>query len=164
MSNQWEICDGCKIAHPDGTEWQVCNSCYAMFCKKTSYEIFKWGGKEQCCRCTKLLSQISVQSSDVLAWIATKFDTKVENIEEKYKQEMLKSGEIIDDSLCTRCGRECDSIWDYVEEEEHGIEIGGLCCICLGRQTKNCYECLSATKKKLESLVPTGQMKDLALD
>ncbi len=165
MDNCWYMCIGCKRPHSDEIKWYECSSCHAFYCEKTNCEIFKWGEKEQCGRCTKLLSSIAMKSSDILAWLAAKLKVEVKDIEEKYKRDMVKSGQIIDDSLCTQCGRKCKLLGDWVEEKDENKPITmGFCCICLDRQTEDCDQCLSVVKKELESGVSTVQMEDLTLD
>ncbi len=165
MNDNTAKCAGHNVLHSGQVKWHSCDSCWTMYCEPMKDCIFKWNGEEQCLSCTKLLSRIQVKSSDILTWLTTQIGVKVEDIEKKYKQNMVEAGHIIDDSLCARCGRKCGLLWGCTEEEEkNGIEADGLCCMCLDPEAEGCCKNEPPTKKKLELIIPTGQTENLLLD
>ncbi len=143
MGFEMYVCDGCQIILNEYQDWEYCDSCEARYCPDChdNYDepaIFRWDHKEQCHKCTNLRSKLSVVDSDILSWFATKHGVNVDEVKKDYEQAMLKSGKIIDDSICGQCKEKCQELWDIRDDR---FEVG-VCCLCLCfKHEKGCDDC-----------------------
>ncbi len=154
------LCAGCNTAYTKHETSESCESCGAKYrfeclqCEKLNdqkWNIFYWDEKEQCRKCTTLHSKTSIEDSKVLTWFVHKHGINVEDVKNEYKLMMLKSGLIINDSVCGRCKEECQHLW----EETKADDYFGVCCLCLKLKYEEWY-CECCKERQPENIPESG--------